>query len=290
MDGIIVIDKPEGFTSFDVVAKMRGILRTRKIGHAGTLDPMATGVLPLLVGRATKACDILPDQRKRYTATFRLGLTTDTQDITGTVLTNSSVSATPHEVNAAILAMHGDIMQIPPMYSAIKINGQRLYSLARKGIEIEREARPVTIEDIRLLSHNDNDYTIDALCSKGTYIRTLCHDIGQLLGCGAVMTTLRRTMAAGISLDHALTIEQAQVAMNTSEMSKHILSTEALFSRLASVKLNSNQTRLFRNGVRITLAEHAGCWSVYSPTEFIGIAETDDNGVVISRTLFVLEV
>ena len=290
MDGIIVIDKPQDFTSFDVVAKMRGILRTRKIGHTGTLDPMATGVLPLLIGRATKACDILPDQRKRYTATFRLGITTDTQDITGNILTQSLVNVVPHEVEAAILSMRGNIMQLPPMYSAIKINGKRLYDLARKGIEVEREARPVVIEEISLLSHSGNDYTIDALCSKGTYIRTLCHDIGQALGCGAVMTSLRRTMAAGITLDRALTIEQVQMIMDTGEINEHILSTEALFSCLPSVKLDSKRTRLFQNGVRITITDCAGRYTVYGPEGFIGIAEADTAGAVSSRTLFVLEV
>ena len=290
MDGIIVIDKPQDFTSFDVVAKMRGILRTRKIGHAGTLDPMATGVLPLLIGRATKACDILPDQRKRYTASFRLGLTTNTQDITGEVLTTSPVNVSHRQAEAAIMAMQGDILQIPPMYSAIKIKGKRLYDLARSGIEVEREARPITIEDIRLISCDGNDYSIDVLCSKGTYIRTLCHDIGQALGCGATMTALRRTMAAGIPLEAALTIEQVQKLADSGEIAGHVLSTEALFSCLEAVRLDSKRALLFRNGVPITLAACAGRFSVYSPNGFIGVAATGDDGAVASRTLFALEV
>lgn len=202
MDGIIILDKPEDFTSFDMVAKMRRLLGTRKVGHAGTLDPMATGVLPIFVGRATKCCDILPNQNKRYTATFQLGYTTDTLDATGRVLTRTEVSATKEDVEKALESFRGEIMQLPPMYSAIQINGKRLYDLARQGIEIEREKRPVTITELNLLSADDTQhiYQIDVACSKGTYIRTLCADIGEALGCGATMTALRRTEAAGFSI------------------------------------------------------------------------------------------
>ena len=202
MDGIIILDKPEDFTSFDMVAKMRRLLGTRKVGHAGTLDPMATGVLPIFVGRATKCCDILPNQNKRYTAAFQLGYTTDTLDATGRVLTRTEVSATKEDVEKALESFRGEIMQLPPMYSAIQINGKRLYDLARQGIEIEREKRPVTIMELNLLSADDTQhiYQIDVACSKGTYIRTLCADIGEALGCGATMTALRRTEAAGFSL------------------------------------------------------------------------------------------
>ena len=205
MDGIIILDKPEDFTSFDMVAKMRRLLGTRKVGHAGTLDPMATGVLPIFVGRATKCCDILPNQNKRYTATFQLGYTTDTLDATGRVLTRTEVSATKEDVEKALESFRGEIMQLPPMYSAIQINGKRLYDLARQGIEIEREKRPVTIMELNLLSADDTQhiYQIDVACSKLTYIRTLCADIGEALGCGATMTALRRTEAAGFSIDKA---------------------------------------------------------------------------------------
>ena len=170
MDGIIILDKPEDFTSFDMVAKMRRLLGTRKVGHAGTLDPMATGVLPIFVGRATKCCDILPNQNKRYTATFQLGYTTDTLDATGRVLTRTEVSATKEDVEKALESFRGEIMQLPPMYSAIQINGKRLYDLARQGIEIEREKRPVTITELNLLSADDAQhiYQIDVACSKGT--------------------------------------------------------------------------------------------------------------------------
>ena len=212
MDGIIILDKPEDFTSFDMVAKMRRLLGTRKVGHAGTLDPMATGVLPIFVGRATKCCDILPNQNKRYTATFQLGYTTDTLDATGRVLTRTEVSATKEDVEKALESFRGEIMQLPPMYSAIQINGKRLYDLARQGIEIEREKRPVTIMELNLLSADDTQhiYQIDVACSKGTYIRTLCADIGEALGCGATMTALRRTEAAGFSIADSITLEEAR--------------------------------------------------------------------------------
>ncbi len=210
--GILCIDKPEDYTSFDVVARMRGICRTKKIGHAGTLDPMATGVLPLFLGRATKACAILPDQNKRYRASFRLGITTDTQDITGKVLKERPVTASAQEVREALQGFVGDILQLPPMYSAVQVGGQRLYDLARQGIEVEREPREVSILSIDLLeeSPETGEYTIDVLCAKGTYIRTLCHDLGEKLGCGAALTKLRRTMAAGFTEADCITLEQAE--------------------------------------------------------------------------------
>ena len=212
-DGIIIMDKPQGFTSFDMVAKMRGMLGTRKVGHAGTLDPMATGVLPIFVGRATKCCDLLPDQDKSYTATFELGYTTDTLDATGKLLSKQPVTAGEEQVRAVLERFRGPISQLPPMYSAISIGGKRLYDLARQGSEVERERRPVTIHSLELTAAQpqENRYTIEVNCSKGTYIRTLCADIGEALGCGATMTALRRTCAAGFSLEDALTLEQAQL-------------------------------------------------------------------------------
>ena len=190
-NGILCIDKPEGFTSFDVVAKLRGIARERRVGHAGTLDPMATGVLPLFFGRATKACDILPRQDKRYLADFRLGVTTDTQDETGRVLCERDPSGVSEaDVRKAAARFTGEIMQVPPMYSALRVEGKRLYELARQGVEVERKARPVTIHSLDFVSWDGASHTcrIDVHCSKGTYIRTLVADIGEALGCGAVMT------------------------------------------------------------------------------------------------------
>ena len=192
-NGIIIIDKPADWTSMDVCAKLRGILKTKKVGHAGTLDPMATGVLPVFVGQATRAVSFAESGEKEYVATLRLGLVTDTQDTSGHTLAESPVTVTAAEVAAALHAFTGDITQIPPMYSAIKINGQKLYDLARQGREVERKARPVTIYELELLEQlSPADYRLRIRCSKGTYVRTLCHDIGQALGCGGAMYSLRR--------------------------------------------------------------------------------------------------
>lgn len=210
-NGIIIIDKPADWTSMDVCSKLRRLLDERRIGHAGTLDPMATGVLPVFVGQATRAVSFAESGEKEYVATLRLGLVTDTQDTSGHTLAESPVTVTAAEVAAALHAFTGDITQIPPMYSAIKINGQKLYDLARQGREVERKPRPVTIYELELLEQlSPADYRLRIRCSKGTYVRTLCHDIGQALGCGGCMASLRRTMAAGYTLDESHTLEQVQ--------------------------------------------------------------------------------
>ena len=210
-NGIIIIDKPADWTSMDVCAKIRGILREKRVGHGGTLDPMATGVLPVFVGQATRAVEFAENSRKEYVAGLRLGQVTTTQDISGETLETHPVSATRTDVEAALTHFMGEIQQIPPMYSAIKINGQKLYDLARKGKEVERKPRSITIYELELLEQvNDTDFVIRCVCSKGTYIRTLCHDIGQLLGCGGTLYSLRRTMAAGYTLSDAVTIDDVQ--------------------------------------------------------------------------------
>ena len=210
-NGILIIDKPAGWTSMDVCAKLRGILHTKKVGHAGTLDPMATGVLPVFVGQATRGVSFAESGQKEYVAGLRLGLTTDTQDISGEILTRSDVTVTIDQVQAVLTQFTGSISQIPPMYSAVKVNGQRLYQLARKGQEIARTPRPITVYALEILEQTSpSDYVLRILCSKGTYVRTLCHDIGQALGCGGCMSSLRRTMAAGYTLADACTLEQVQ--------------------------------------------------------------------------------
>ena len=210
-NGIIIIDKPADWTSMDVCAKLRGILKTKKIGHAGTLDPMATGVLPVFVGQATRAVSFAEEGRKEYIAALRLGLVTDTQDTTGTVLEQHPVSVTAEELCAVLPQFIGDIAQIPPMYSAIKIKGQKLYDLARQGKTVERKPRHITIYELELLEQTAPDsFTLRILCSKGTYIRTLCHDIGQALRCGGCMAALRRTMAAGFTLKESYKLEDVQ--------------------------------------------------------------------------------
>ena len=210
-NGIIIIDKPAGWTSMDVCAKLRGILKTKKIGHAGTLDPMATGVLPVFVGQATRAVSFAEGGEKEYVAGLRLGRTTNTQDTEGQTLTQSPVTVGREELEAVLPRFTGEISQIPPMFSAIKINGQKLYDLARQGKEVERKARTVTIFALEVVEQvSETDYILRIRCSKGTYVRTLCHDIGQALGCGGCMFSLRRTMAAGFTLDESVTLEQMQ--------------------------------------------------------------------------------
>lgn len=278
--GILLIDKPAGFTSFDVIAKMRGISKTRKIGHSGTLDPMATGVLPLFFEGATKACDILPNQNKRYRAEFRLGLTTDTQDITGKVLSQSPVSATAAGVEAALAGFRGEIRQLPPMYSAVQINGRRLYDIARAGGTVERETRPVAIHALTLLCADEktHSYTLDISCSKGTYVRTICHDIGEVLGCGAALTALCRTEASGFALYDCITLEEAQRAAEDGTLFSRLLPVETAFACLPRVTLNAQRARLFQNGVPLCLQHNQipplkGTFTVYSEAEvFLGLA------------------
>lgn len=210
-NGIVIIDKPAGWTSMDVCAKLRGILKTKKIGHAGTLDPMATGVLPVFVGQATRAVSFAEGGEKEYVAGLRLGRTTNTQDTEGETLTQSPVAVGQEELETVLPRFTGEISQIPPMFSAIKINGQKLYDLARQGKEVERKARAVTIFALEVVEQvSETDYILRIRCSKGTYVRTLCHDIGQALGCGGCMFSLRRTMAAGFTLDESVTLEQMQ--------------------------------------------------------------------------------
>lgn len=210
-NGIMIIDKPGGWTSMDVCAKLRGILKTKKIGHAGTLDPMATGVLPVFVGQATRAVSFAESGRKEYAATLHLGQVTDTQDTTGETLQTHPVKVSMDELRAVLPQFTGDIVQIPPMFSAVKIGGQKLYDLARQGKTVERQPRPVTVYELEVTEQlSPTDFALRILCSKGTYVRTLCHDIGQTLGCGGCMASLRRTMAAGFTLADCCTLDEVQ--------------------------------------------------------------------------------
>ena len=244
-NGIVIIDKPQGWTSMDVCAKLRGILKTKKIGHAGTLDPMATGVLPVFVGQATRAVSFAEGGEKEYIAGLRLGLTTNTQDTEGEVLALAPVTARRSELEAVLPRFTGDISQIPPMFSAIKIKGQKLYDLARQGKVVERKPRPVTIFALEVLEQvSETDYILRIRCSKGTYVRTLCHDIGQALGCGGCMYALRRTMAAGFTLEESVTLEQVQA-----EGEKLLRPTDSLFRRHPEYRLKTaKQEERCRNG------------------------------------------
>lgn len=280
MNGLVLLNKPAGFTSFDVVAVMRKVLQTRKIGHTGTLDPMATGVLPLLVGKATRLCDLLPCEDKIYKATLQFGITTDTLDITGKVQTTAPAAVTPEQVQALLPRFTGSQLQIPPMYSAISVNGVRLYDLARNGQTIEREPRPITIYSLTYISGNPatQQYTIEAACSKGTYIRSLVRDMGEALGCGAVLTALCRTKASGFSLSQCVTLEQAK------EISPQmlILPAETALQGYPSVRVTSAQAKRFQNGGpldcdRLPLSAKAtGLFRVYTPEQaFLGLGRID---------------
>ena len=251
--GVIIINKPEGMTSHDVVNKMRRLFSTRKVGHTGTLDPMATGVLVILIGRAAKAAEYLSSDQKGYIATLRLGTTYDTEDITGTPLTTSDDIPTESTVFSVINNFVGDIMQVPPMYSALKVNGQKLCDLARKGVEIEREARPITVYSIEAKkSERSTDYILSVKCSAGTYIRTLCADIGSALGCGGAMATLCRTLAGGFSIEDSHTLEELE-ALTLEERLSLLIPTESLFYDLDSVNLPTFYEKLCRNGCEIYL-------------------------------------
>lgn len=230
MNGILLIDKPEGWTSHDIAAKLKGMLRERRIGHSGTLDPMATGLLVMFVGRATRAVEFAEAQSKRYIAGLRLGVSTDTQDTTGNILRSCEASVTREALADAIKPFIGDIMQIPPMYSAIKVNGQKLYDIARRGGEVERKPRPVTIHGIEILGGEKADWTLDVECSKGTYIRTLCNDIGESLNVGGCMSSLCRIRAGEFSVDDAHSIEDVQRAKEAGDVESLLIPVDSLFS------------------------------------------------------------
>ena len=283
-DGIIIMDKPAGWTSMDVCAKLRGILKTKKVGHAGTLDPMATGVLPVFVGSATKAVSFAENGDKEYIAGLRLGVTTDTQDTSGNVLERRETAVSRESLEAVLPRFTGEIQQIPPMYSAIKINGQKLYELARKGAEIQRSARNITIFELELLGQTDDgDWTLRVRCSKGTYVRTLCHDIGQALGCGGGMSSLRRTMAAGFTLAESHTLEEVQQAGESL-----LAPTDSLFRQYPAHRLTTEKAdRACRCGNPIPaegLAE--GLYRVYSLNGQFLCLSSWKNGLLISQKNF----
>ncbi len=249
--GIINVYKEAGYTSHDVVAKLRGILKQKKIGHTGTLDPAAVGVLPVCLGSGTRLCDMLTEKSKEYVAVLRLGITTDTQDTTGSILAEKAVQSTAEEVRGAIRSFVGTYNQIPPMYSALKVNGKKLYELARAGKEVEREARTVQIEEIEILSMNLPDVEIRVACSKGTYIRTLCHDIGTALGCGGAMASLKRTRSGDFTIDNAYTLEQLQRLSDQNRMEEVILEVDRIFEHMPMIVVPEKFHKLLANGNRI---------------------------------------
>ena len=276
IDGILNINKPADWTSHDVVAKLRVALKLKKIGHGGTLDPMATGVLPIFTGKATRCVQFFENADKEYIAGIKFGMVTDTQDITGNVISNNEGPVSKKELADALIKFKGAQKQIPPMYSAIKIDGKKLYELARKGVEVERPARDIHIYGIELLdteeaenadsdcrgrsplrpaeadcanSTENNEYFLRVSCSKGTYIRTLCHDIGQALGVGAVMSSLQRTVAGGFSIDTALTLEETLGYISSNDLDRILLPADTIFSQYGQLSLGKEQTEKCKNGV-----------------------------------------
>lgn len=282
MNGIINIYKEKGFTSFDVVAKLRGILNTRKIGHTGTLDPDAEGVLPVCIGKATKICELLTDKTKEYEAVMLLGRTTDTQDVTGETLTQQEVRCSAKEVEKAVLSFVGDYMQVPPMYSALKVNGKKLYELAREGKTVERKARPVHFYEIEILEISLPLVRFRVTCSKGTYIRTLCHDIGEKLGCGAAMETLLRTKVGRFTLDGAITLAEAEAAMQSGEIGNKIFGIEEILAEYPRVCCTKEGDRLLANGNPLVQAlvdaEEKDGWVRMCNSEgnFVGVYQWDE--------------
>lgn len=300
MIGIICINKCSGITSFGVVAKVRGITREKKAGHTGTLDPMATGVLPVMLGGATRFLDYLPDSDKGYRAGFVLGKTTDTLDITGQLTGEYEITADKADVKAVLNRFRGKINQLPPMYSAVSVDGKRLYDLARKGIEVERQERQIEIKKLELVDcrkneQNENEYIIDVICSKGTYIRTLIDDIGRALGCGAVMTSLERTLAMGFTLDDCVTLDALQQLKDTGAgFDGVLLDLEKILAPLDSISVTSAQARRFANGGGLSLdrirkkpAENA-LYRIYNPEGlFLGLGgvDFDKQELVVKRLL-----
>ncbi len=290
MNGIIVVNKPQKFTSFDVVAIARGRMKTKKVGHSGTLDPMATGVLPVFVGGATKAISLVPDSDKSYRAGFRLGLTSDTLDIWGECSEQRDAKITHGELERVLERFRGEIEQVPPMYSALKVDGQKLCDLARKGIEVERKPRKVTISRLELLEFDGLNGVIDVDCSSGTYIRSLCDDIGRALGTGAVMTALCRTRACGFDISQAVTVEELR-----GDGEIPLIPVESVFAPYRMVTLDGVQRRMYLNGVRLDAARIAGkpadyktdeLLRVYANGELLGIAKINPEAELISVKRF----
>ncbi len=280
MNGIILVDKPMGYTSHDVVAKLRGILHERRIGHSGTLDPMATGLLVVFVGRATRAVEFAESHEKEYLAALRFGIVTDTQDITGKVLEESGNTVTLEELEGILPQFTGDIMQVPPMYSAIKVDGKKLYDLARSGVEIERKSRPVTIKELEILGEEKGDCLLRVVCSKGTYIRTLCHDIGQRLGTGAALSSLRRTKAGNFSVENAHTIDEIRELLEKGEIDKALMPVDTLFGEYPPVTISDWQLKKCHCGNSFETSEADGKYRVYDLDGNFLMLGTVENGIM----------
>ena len=284
MDGIVIVDKPQGWTSQDVTARLRRVFGTRRIGHGWTLDPMATGVLPVFVGRATRAVEFFEHAEKTYETVLRLGITTDTEDMTGTVLTEENVSFTEEQLQETLAAFRGEILQVPPMYSALKVNGQKLCDLARKGKTVERQPRPITIHELTLVERGENILRLRVRCSKGTYIRTLCKDIGEKLGCGGCMESLRRVAAGEYAIDEAVPL---QTLLDTEEPEKYLRDVDTMFRNYPAVTLTANQETRCRNGNAFSVSLAPGTYRAYSQGgEFLMLAKVDGGVMSTIKSFF----
>lgn len=296
MNGIICINKPQQYTSFDVVARIRGMSKTKRVGHSGTLDPLATGVLPIFIGNATKACDVLKTDDKSYFATFQFGITTNTLDISGEITQTRESHVCKADVLKLLPKFMGDIEQIPPMFSAVRVGGQRLYDLARQGREIDREPRLVTIFSLDLLEFDEKSQTgrLFIECSKGTYIRTIISDLGELLNVGGIMTALCRSSACGFTLDDCVTLDQVQEFTKNGDLEGHLLEVDRMFVHLPMIELDETQSRKFKNGVKLDLnrLEYSDIETFHrvydSDSMFIGLASLDkeDMELVIEKMFY----
>lgn len=287
MNGILLIDKPEGWTSGDVVAKLRGVLHEKRIGHSGTLDPMATGLLVLFVGRATRAVTFAESHDKRYLAGLRLGLSTDTQDVTGRTIGGEPRPVSREELEAALTRFRGGIGQVPPMYSAIKVRGQKLYEIARRGGEVERKPRPVTIRTLAILGEKDGDYLLDVCCSKGTYVRTLCHDIGRALGCGGCMSSLRRLAAGDFRLEDAHTLDEAIAAADAGRAEALLLPIDSLFLAYPKLTVNAAGEKRIRCGNTLPAEARPGRYRLYGGGgEFLALVSIQNGEMKTIKSFF----
>ena len=287
MNGIVIVDKPEGWTSQDVVSKLRGVLHTRRIGHGGTLDPMATGVLPVFVGRGTRAVEFFEHAEKCYETVLRLGIHTDTEDITGTVLEEKPVAVTRQDLDAALEQFRGEILQVPPMYSALKVGGQKLCDLARKGKEVERKPRPITILELTVLEFTGQTARLRVACSKGTYIRTLCKDIGEKLGCGGCMESLRRVQAGAYSIDEAIPLA---TLVEAADPERFLRPVDTMFVAYPEVKLTEKQALRCRNGNSFSIALADGTYRAYDETgAFLMLGKVESGVMSTIKSFFEVE-
>ena len=284
MNGIVIVDKPQDWTSQDVTARLRRVFATRRIGHGGTLDPMATGVLPVFVGRATRGVEFFEHAEKTYETVLRLGLTTDTEDITGETLTTAVPSFTEERLQAVLDSFRGDILQVPPMYSALKVGGQKLCDLARKGRTVERQPRPITIHELTLLDRSEETLRLRVRCSKGTYIRTLCKDIGEALGCGGCMQELRRVTAGEYTIEEAVPL---QILLEAEDPEKYLRPVDSMFRNFPAVTLTENQEKRCRNGNAFSMKLPDGTYRAYGKDgAFLMLAKMEEGTMSTIKSFF----